>query len=306
VSAKPGHKAAIPIAASPGLRSSTRLALARAGLVILENRRGTLFGQLLQAAFDTVHEAGAASVSSQESRFSRRYGDALAAEITIREDAPSGLRATLLDVAGRHLSPKSLRAIVCRAVHELPDRNNWSDSNVLEEAQRLVEQAAWPNVYDIIEMVYARLLEQGDQDGARAFEHEINAYCRQAGIGWQLIKGEIETRGPEAFEMTVRGAETKLAEAGLHTASEQIREALHDLSKRPEPDLTGALHHAMGALECVARESCANANLTLGGIVKSPRWGRSQSHAHVASGGLALGRGGRRDNAAPSNLGSAT
>jgi hypothetical protein len=207
-------------------------------------------------------------MGASNERFSRRHGYTLPdAEITIREDAPGGLRATLLDAAGRHLSPKECRAIICRAVHELPDRNNWSDGNVWEEAQRLVEDAEWPHVYDIIEMMYARLAER-EPGAARAFEGEINAYFRETGIGWQLIDGKIETRGTETFETTVRGSERTLAEARLPTASQEIREALNDLSRRPVPDLTGALQHGMAALECAAREACGESQLTLGDIVK--------------------------------------
>lgn len=66
----------------------------------------------------------------------------------------------------------------------------------------------------------------------------------------------------------MRAAELKLAEAGFPTASQEIREALADLSRRPEPDLTGALHHAIAGLECVAREACEDPNLTLGKIIQ--------------------------------------
>ena len=41
-----------------------------------------------------------------------------------------------------------------------------------------------------------------------------------------------------------------------------------DLSKRPEPDLTGAVQHAMAALECTAREITKNPSATLGDILR--------------------------------------
>ena len=31
-----------------------------------------------------------------------------------------------------------------------------------------------------------------------------------------------------------------------------LKEALLDISRRPTPDLTGAIHHAMAALECLS------------------------------------------------------
>jgi hypothetical protein len=51
-------------------------------------------------------------------------------------------------------------------------------------------------------------------------------------------------------------------------AREELAEALKDLSRRPTPDLTGALQHAMAALECTAREATSDRNSTLGEILK--------------------------------------
>jgi hypothetical protein len=201
--------------------------------------------------------------------FSRRHGySPRDAEITVREDAPSGLRAKLLDTAQQYFSPKDLRAIVCAALSQLPDRNNWSDGNVSSETHGLVEDAEWPYIYDIIERLAGRIAIQAPGRG-KAFETEINDYFRTAGIGWQLIDGRIETRGPAAFETTVRGATKALADAGLPTASQEIREALLDLSKRPDPDLTGAIHHGMGALEATAKAVSGDTKLEVGKITKT-------------------------------------
>lgn len=52
------------------------------------------------------------------------------------------------------------------------------------------------------------------------------------------------------------------------TAGRELHEALSDLSRRPQPDLTGAIQHAMAALECIARDACGDAKATLGEIMK--------------------------------------
>ena len=52
------------------------------------------------------------------------------------------------------------------------------------------------------------------------------------------------------------------------TAAGHLHEALQDLSRRPEPDLPGAAYHAMGALECVARDLTDDPKSTLGEILK--------------------------------------
>ena len=46
-----------------------------------------------------------------------------------------------------------------------------------------------------------------------------------------------------------------------------MREALRDISRRPQPDVTGAIQHAMAALEATAREVTGQRNLTLGQLI---------------------------------------
>jgi len=42
------------------------------------------------------------------------------------------------------------------------------------------------------------------------FTDEANSYIREHGIGWQLTEGQVEVRGAESFEDTVRGAHLAL------------------------------------------------------------------------------------------------
>ena len=122
----------------------------------------------------------------------------------------------------------------------------------------------------------------------------------EAGVGWRLGNGLLESRGPEAFEAAVDSARISLEESGLTTARKEIHEALRDLSQRPEPDLTGAVFHAMAALECTAREAVEDEHATLGEILKrypdllpkplddalSKMWGYASEKArHLREGG---------------------
>lgn len=78
-----------------------------------------------------------------------------------------------------------------------------------------------------------------------------------------------------------------------------MHEAVADLSRRPSPDITGAIQHAMASLECVARETCGDPKATLGEIIKrhnelipppldqaiSKAWGYASEHArHIREG----------------------
>ena len=194
-------------------------------------------------------------------------------EITIREDAPEGLRFAVLETA-RELEwgPSSLRNIVCKVLRVRPDPSNWSEyPNIWGEVQDLVYACDWFKVYDIIEAVYDAMLrndrEQGGSD-AKKFAAEINSYFVEEGIGWQLVDGQVVTRGTEAFEAVVSDAAKALKKSGRPTAASHIHEALQDLSRRPKPDLPGAIYHGMGALEAVARDLAGNSKATLGEVLK--------------------------------------
>ena len=78
-------------------------------------------------------------------------------------------------------------------------------------------------------------------------------------------------------------------------ASTELREAIMDLSRRPEPDLSGALVHAFASLECTLRHLCNGdkrrfkvvvAELTRNGFIPSPLndalvklWGYASEYA---------------------------
>ena len=100
------------------------------------------------------------------------------------------------------------------------------------------------------------------------YAQRLNGLFIEKGIGWQFQDGKIIARGPEIFEDTVKHASEALSNAGHRTAYNELQQAYLDVSKRPEPDLTGAVQHALAALECTAREVSGLKKATLGEIVK--------------------------------------
>jgi len=206
---------------------------------------------------------------SQNESFSKRFGyRGPSDEITIREDAPQGFRYAVLDAALKcDLRPKTLRGIVCAVLRARPDPYNWSEyPNIWDEVQGLVYECDWFCVYDIVEAIHTFLSDAPAK--AEVFAAAVNDCFHEMGIGWQLKDGMIQTRGDDAHEAVVATATTALEEAALPTAKSELQEAIQDLSRRPEPDLSGAVHHAMAALECVAREVSGDPKGTLGEIVK--------------------------------------
>ena len=137
---------------------------------------------------------------------------------------------------------------------------------VLPMAEEAMFECEWNVVYDLVEHFY-RAISRRSSRQAQRFEQGVNEYFRKYGYGWKVVGGVIEVRGPEAVQSTIEGAIATLKDAGKTTAANELKEALHDLSRRPEPDITGAIQHAGAALECVAREASGDPKRTLGAIV---------------------------------------
>ena len=202
-------------------------------------------------------------------RFSKRYNyRGPEEEISVREDAPEDLRFALPQIAEDvGVKPSPLRRVVCRVLRVRPDPMNWTEHpNVSDEVNDLIAECPWFKVYDIAEALYATLAPHFP-DRAEAFEEQLNDVFLEKGIGWQMTDGEIVYRGSGGFAETTRLADEILADTGHSAAANEVREALHDISRRPEPDVTGPIQHAMSALECTAREVTGKRNLTLGRLV---------------------------------------
>ena len=73
--------------------------------------------------------------------------------ITIREDAPLGLRQFIVQVLYElGYLPSYARRIICRTLRVAPDNNNWSEHpNIEYEVNQLIQECEWFSVYDIIE-----------------------------------------------------------------------------------------------------------------------------------------------------------
>lgn len=200
--------------------------------------------------------------------FSERQGfNGPDAEITIREDAPENLRFAIVQIAhntGR--SWKWIREVVCGVLFEIPDSNNWSDSNVRNEVLGLITSCPWFKVYDIAETIWREL--NIDLETQERYRDELNRFFREKGVGWKLDEYQgLVFRGNEGFATVTAKAVDVLTQSDRTTAANEIREALADLSRRPVPDRTGAIQHAIAALEATARHITGQPKLTLGQLV---------------------------------------
>lgn len=190
-----------------------------------------------------------------------------------------------------------------RVLRKRLDDNNWSIyPNVDGELRQLLDDCEWYKVYDVVEALYHQMSETPISFDLDKFGEDLNAYLIENGIGLKLLDGRVEVRGPEVLQSTVETAKATLDSTGLRTAQQELHEALNDLSRRPNPDISGAIQHARASLECVARDIAGNSNATLGEIMKSqstlvPKpldtviskaWGYASEHArHIREGRVA-------------------
>ena len=165
------------------------------------------------------------------------------------------------------LSADAMRDLVCQVLLKRPDQNNWSTGNIEREVSSLIDDAPWFKVYDIAERLYTEI---GTRDysgvGQSQYELQLNQLFRSNGIGWEMKQGKLVARGSEAFALATDHATEVMRLSGTPTAAKEIHEALKDISRRPSADVTGAIQHAMAALECVAREIVSSGE-TLGKII---------------------------------------
>ena len=207
-----------------------------------------------------------------DDRFSQRYGHRPnESDIKIRDDAPEEIREALLAIAEGEigLGPSKLRSVLCTVLRKLPDSSNWSEyPNVWDECQYLLLNAPWYKVYDFVEALHRDLTDSYPPEKAGQWTKLVNEQFAELGVGWKMVDGLLETRGTEAFEIAVKASRQNLKGVEFSTAEIEIHEALSDLSRRPTPDLTGAIQHAMAALECTAREVAGDPRATLGEILK--------------------------------------
>jgi hypothetical protein len=173
--------------------------------------------------------------------FSDRHGyKSEDVEISVREDAPAELRYAIPLIAqATGMSPSAMRRADC----------------------------PWHKVYDTVEALYAEA-SSGYPDHSQAFAERLNQFFREKGIGWQIQDGKITFRGSEVFQESTREAILTLTHTGRESAANEIHEALRDISRRPEPDITGAIQHAVAALESTARDVLRQPNRTLGQLIR--------------------------------------
>ena len=199
-------------------------------------------------------------------RYSFRPDDV---KITLREDAPLPLREAIVMLAEqKEMSPGEIRSVVCQVLLVTPDPGNWSQRpNIANEVYDLVSSCRWYKVYDIAEALYRRFEDEYVGEVAENYQDRLNLVFVENGIGWEMQDGRVLFRGSGTFTPTTKSAVDSLQSTGRDRAAQEMREAIRDISRRPDPDVTGAIQHAMAALESAARDVTGDSRATLGQLV---------------------------------------
>lgn len=208
--------------------------------------------------------------------FSERHGFTAAEnDAAVLRDAPAKLRDAIKVLAVQFgLSFLEIRTIICEELVVLPQSyfdNQAELFYISDEITDLLHDCHWFKVYDIAEALYVHLGQQqyAGPSAHHGFEKKLNVVLREEGVGWQMIDGRIQYRGSDTFGWIADSSMRAVEQAGLPNAQKHLREAIADISRRPDPDVTGAVHHAMSALEATARQVTGQTNATLGQLIGS-------------------------------------
>lgn len=223
-------------------------------------------------------------------RFSERQGLNQLPAIAYREKLPQQLKDAFLDILSKYAGPKVMMDAAHRifnpfGISPFPKKvlkeEGMSDHDIADkELEAFRADAAWYQLYDLAEQIFSDLDFYEEESRFPGFDEEPRAYPMHnditrffelAGIGWKMEGGRIVSRFDPAFEDSVRDAEEILEKAGRTVAAMQLREAMTALSRRPEPNVSGAVIHAMNAFEALARDVTGLPKATMGEIVKKRR-----------------------------------
>lgn len=160
----------------------------------------------------------------------------------MREDAPEAVRAGLVGIlTDMGLSYSDIRSVVRPVLHVFPDQNNWSEvPNIRDEVIGLIQGCDWYRVYDIAEASYVSLATRNREE---EFEQHLNELFEELGIGWQMVNGQVVTRGDQEFERAVAHAGMQIEATGLRNAKIEI-----ESPRRPEQATTTRHHGNHAAL----------------------------------------------------------
>jgi len=193
--------------------------------------------------------------------FSRREGfedyDSL-----IYDDAPAGLRYGLREVLvslGFKL-PSQERDILCKALRQIPDVDNWSEyPNIEYEVIGLVGTGPWFKFFNAIERLPGFLRDEL----VPIYHEKMNELFAEERIGYRFESGILVRQGTEEFHAAVSLARTALKDERFAEPRRQFERGYDFRNARP-PDWPNAIKEAVNSVEGVLQViyQCPGLSLT--------------------------------------------
>lgn len=199
--------------------------------------------------------------------FAERHGiERAVPEIAIIDDFPVLHREAALQIAHQlGVTASSLRKAMLEVLVTGIDTTHFSPDYIWDDLVLTLPGCDWPDVYEIAQEIYKVVPANQQQE----YEKRLNRFFERNGFGWMMRDGLIEYRGSKSYQEATKSVDQVLQSRGLNRSAESVQEAMRALSRRPDPDLPGAVNHAMRALEAVARIDTGNPVKTLGALVSS-------------------------------------
>lgn len=211
-------------------------------------------------------------------RFSERHGfDMIAPKITIIRDFPVEHREAVIRIAKQLGTDTALlREAMLEVLITGIDTSDRNHDFIWPNLVYALEECGWPKVYNISEEIY-KIMKNTQTSFGRSVQTDhrqeymdrLNHFFIEKGFGWEMRNGLIEYRGSEPFRIATTSAEESLQDRGFDHSANEVREAMRDLSRRPEPDLAGAVYHATQALEAIAGIDTKSSGKSLGKMIPS-------------------------------------
>jgi hypothetical protein len=188
------------------------------------------------------------------------------------EEVPERARVGLYHLVERFFggehqtSPLHLYQEICVALRIPRERGlaNYGASIVIE---RLINNCAWHQFYDICEVIWANLYSKYSTNHD-SFTEQVNTLFREEQLGFEIRGGKIEKVGSGFIDAKIKEARYLLKETEFKGADQQFEKAIKAINVRPNPDVENCIKDAVGAIEAVGRVLTKNEKALLDDIIK--------------------------------------
>lgn len=132
--------------------------------------------------------------------------------------------------------------------------------------ESLVKESKWWRVYDILELLYRQL---GDQGNKRLLADQINKLLIDEQLGFEMREGKIEKVGSGFIDANIKEARILLKEPEFKGADQLFEKAIKAINARPNPDVENCIKDSVAAIESVGKIISKDDKAKIDDVVKN-------------------------------------